>query len=41
MKGRDHSEGLGMDVTILEFFFFLEIEWEGVVWIHLAWDWDQ
>jgi len=33
LKGRDHSEDLGIDGRI--------IGWEGVDWIHLAQDGDQ
>jgi hypothetical protein len=34
LKGRDHSEDLGVGGRILE--WILEIGWDGVDWLHLA-----
>jgi hypothetical protein len=40
VKGRDHSEDLGIDRKIIRM-DLREIGWEGVDWIHLAQDRDQ
>jgi hypothetical protein len=37
VKGRDHSEDLGIDGRIV-LNGSREIGWKGVEWMHLAWD---
>jgi hypothetical protein len=39
LKGKDHSEGLGVDGRISE--GLRKIEWKSVCWIRLAQDTDQ
>jgi hypothetical protein len=41
LKGRDHSEGLGVDDRIILEWILTEAEWEFVNWIYLAQDRDQ
>jgi hypothetical protein len=36
LKGRDHSEDLGLDGRINIRLAFRQIGWEGVDWFHLA-----
>jgi len=38
LKGRDHSEDVGVDGRIILDWILSEIGWEGVDWIHLAQD---
>jgi hypothetical protein len=36
LKGRDHSEDIGVDGRIMLEWILPEIGWEGVDWIHLV-----
>jgi hypothetical protein len=38
LKGRDHSEDLGVDGRIILEWILREIRWEAVDWMHLAQD---
>jgi len=41
LKGRDHSEDLGLDERTIFIMDVRDISWEGVNWRHLAQDRDQ
>jgi hypothetical protein len=41
LKGRDHSEDLGVDEMIMLKWILREVVWEGVHWIQMAQDRDQ
>jgi hypothetical protein len=41
LKGRDHSEDLGVDGKIILEWILRELGWKGVDWIYLAQDRDR
>jgi hypothetical protein len=41
LKERDTLEGVGIDGRTILKWMSKEIEWEGVGWVHLAWDNDK